>query len=334
MQRHARLCWKALLAVGLLFVCINGTSSAGVFEDRQQFWADHAFFCKTGSLSFPSKEGEVSAADSAGCDDGDMTLFNGLLCAADVGAGCDGVRDAMDQEGRWWRSPRRIGWEAPSHDVSFSPDQSLGVLLYVLKKKDKARFKAWVSWIERKRPCLVQVGDSCLKQGWLRFCTDDQDDKRCTLRPGNCVTIERVAEVIGEDGQLCRRVMRELGLSEDILIPMEQSALSSALVNDKGFPLHLAGVQVLILKLLGSGSNMVQAASLALTEREPDNPFFAYLAKGKAIAVRDLALRLCPASDRPSKGRHQWAWERTDGDRAWERSMYWDCLFIGNLLGP
>ena len=31
--------------------------------------------------------------------------------------------------------------------------------------------------------------------------------------------------------------------------------------------------------------------------------------------------------------RHQWAWEREAAEKAWEKSMDWDCIFMGRLMG-
>ena len=130
------------------------------------------------------KEDPVSkwSNDPSDCAMTAITLFNGLLCSAGESAGCDAVANAQGPNGRWWRSPRRIAWEYPAHDVSFSPDQSLGVLLYVVARHDTVRFSKWLAWIESNRPCTAKIGNSCIVYGWLRFCRDDPD-KRCTLRP-------------------------------------------------------------------------------------------------------------------------------------------------------
>lgn len=68
---------------------------ADELSDRLAFWESKALLCeaKPGGVKFPSKPThEISQP----CDDGDMTLFNGLLCAAGDERGCVGVAEAQD----------------------------------------------------------------------------------------------------------------------------------------------------------------------------------------------------------------------------------------------
>ncbi|WP_201413893.1 hypothetical protein [Mesorhizobium sp. J8] len=319
------LCGAALVSSSLI-------SSSSTFADdlatRDTFWRNNAFLCAGSSILFPSKEVKGHPQD---CDDGDMTLFNGLLCSAGEAAGCDAVALSQSADGRWWRSPRRIGMEATRYDVSFSPDQSLGVLLYVLRTGDKVRFSHWLSWIESHRPCLTKIGGKCFQYGWLRFCSDDVD-KRCTLRPADCVRLEAVAQTIGVDGSLCRRTMRELGLPTDILRPLGDFLLGAAAVNDPGYPQHLVGVDILLARKLGVDPSKVNQAAAILTARTNDNPFFQYLNVGATAGVRAAVLSTCPAPERPSGNRFQWTWERVARPDAWVDSMYWECIFLGDLL--
>jgi hypothetical protein len=134
--KQATPVWLNILFVAMLFQFAS-LARADELTDRGAFWRQNAFLCAAAPPSFPSKE---VLGQPQECDDGDMTLFNGLLCAAGESAGCEAVARSQDTDGRWWRSPRRIGWEAPAHDVSFSPDQSLGDLLYAVQTKDKVRF--------------------------------------------------------------------------------------------------------------------------------------------------------------------------------------------------
>jgi hypothetical protein len=290
------------------------------------YWESRAFFCTDNGLRFPSKESRSSDP----CDDGDMTLFNGLLCASGDARGCDAVQRAQGADGRWWRSPRRIGWEAPDHDVSFSPDQALGVLLYVVSTGDAASFSKWLSWIENNRACLIAVGGRCVQNGWLRFCRDDRD-KRCALRPADCVRIEALAGRLGVDGGLCRRVMKELGLPEEVLLPVEDFLLGAAAANERGYPLHLAAVGVFLAQRAGLDTPKLRHAAATIATREPENPFFQFLSEGKTDAVRSKLLATCPAPERPSGFRFQWTWEREPNIESWKESMYWECIFLAAL---
>ena len=56
---------------------------------------------KAGAFTFPTKS---TTAPAQPCDDGDMTMFNGLLCFAGDERGCQGVIDAQDPDtGQWFR---------------------------------------------------------------------------------------------------------------------------------------------------------------------------------------------------------------------------------------
>jgi hypothetical protein len=303
--------------------------SAGELENRAKIWDSQAFRCNTGAIAFPSK---YASSGPDHCDDGDMTLFNGLMCAAGEQDGCVAVKLSQGNDGRWWRSPRRIGWEAPKNDVSFSPDQALGVLAYVIHTRDADSFDRWIQWISSHRPCLVTIGNNCVLKGWPRYCTDDQSDKRCTFRPADCALLERVGSALGKDASICREILKEVNGADEIILPAEVFSVGSALLNDKGFPLHLAAVQVFILQSLNDQSSLVKLAATNISGRQPRNPFFAYLSEGKTSHVRDLTLSECPSAQSPLTDRSQWAWERADDEEAWRKSMYWDCLFIANLL--
>ncbi|MCP8631836.1 hypothetical protein NMG10_00665 [Pseudomonas mosselii] len=263
-----------------------------------------------------------------------MTLFNGLLCASGEQRGCDGVKNAQGPNGRWWRSPAHIGKEAPNYDVSFSPDMARGVLLYAVTTKDAASFRKWVKWIDESRPCLVNLGGNCFFQGWPRLCTDDTQDKRCTFRPQTCGDIELVGKYLGvAEADICRRVLKSFQIRDDYIIPQTELAFGGALVNEPGFPMHLAGAEIFMIDKLGKTSIYSRAGALALAVREPKNPFFLYLAEGPTEKVKELTLKVCPAAGETPHELHQWAWEREAAESAWADSMYWDCIFMGKLLG-
>lgn len=319
-----------LIRVMLALCMLLTTAPASELSERRQFWETQAFWCGAATVPFPSKEALGHPDD---CDDGDMTLFNGLLCASGVASGCDAIARAQGSDGRWWRSPRRIGWEAPEHDVSFSPDQSLGVLLYALTTRDSAAFARWTGWLESNRACAIEIADRCVQRGWLRFCRDDAD-KRCTLRPADCVRIEMAALTLGVDGGVCRRVMKELNLPEDALLDIDEFLVGSAAVNDPGYPLHLVGVGLMLARLNGVDTPKLRQAAGILAARVPGNPFFQFLHSGATSSVMTAMLQLCPAPDRVSTNRFQWVWEREPKPESWRESMYWECVFLSNLLEP
>ena len=173
---------RFLSLFAFLTVCAGQFATADELEGAVSLWKAQAFHCTDAGFDFPSKLGTPSAHDSSICEDADMTLFNGLLCASGEKLGCDAVRESQAPDGRWWRSPRRIGKDLSlGFDVSFSPDQALGVMLYAVTTHDTERFMKWLRWINDYRPCITRIAHTCLIKGWPRYCTDD-GDKRCTFR--------------------------------------------------------------------------------------------------------------------------------------------------------
>jgi hypothetical protein len=331
-------CRSAVLPIVflLIFGVSAGKAHASPLSDALAWWQPpQAFLCYGSNVDFPSK---FSTSDAAHCDDGDMTLFNGVICVSGDQRGCDGVRLAQGADGRWWRSPRRIGWTYPTYDVSFSPDQALGVMLYTGVAKNVIAFDGWVQWMADNRPCLVEIGGNCVPKGWLRYCTDDIPDRRCTLRPGDCTYLKATGIYLGSSkGDLCDKVLDEL---PSAVAPFPKSAIlsvpaqvyASASVNQVGFPLHLAAVALLLARTLEIKDSLLDSAGQTLAARQNQNPFFQYLSTGVTSGTITLLLNLCPNSNRPSNGRNQWSWERDQNDKAWLDSMYWDCIFLGNAL--
>lgn len=74
---------------------------------------------------FPTKGGQDAAQP---CDDGDMNLFNGLMCTAGLQGACEAVTYSQDSNsGRWYRSPRRQLLGPVGTVNSFSPDMAIGI---------------------------------------------------------------------------------------------------------------------------------------------------------------------------------------------------------------
>jgi hypothetical protein len=112
--------------------------------------------------------------------------------------------------------------------------------------------------------------------------------------------------------------------------------LSGSAVNDLGYPSHLAGVGVLIMRSLplkGDEKVVIDLAASMLKKRQPKNPFFALLAGSPAEEIAKLVTEVCPrtAADVP-KDKVEWIWERKDGSDAPQRTMLWDCIFMANML--
>ncbi len=284
---------------------------ATALADPVDYWRELAPRC----AGHPSKDA---------CDDGDMTLFGGLLCASGEAEGCDLVRDAQDWNGRWWRSPRRVGGNLGQGN-SFSRDMSLGVLLYLVTTRDTDAAERWIAWIEAHRPCMVdRPGGGCLIYGAHRLCTDDAD-ARCTITPTIWALMDRVFAELG----LPPSPQMLFSRGNDHLAIVQQARLAPA-----GYEMHLAGVEVFLLEKLTDPVSFRAEAAAHLAEREPGNPFFAYLDGGRSPELQERVLEVCPSrTSGPPATRFQWAWERATTERAWEHSMGWDCVFAARVVG-
>ena len=276
-----------------------------------RFWREIAPTCE----GFPSK---------ADCVDGDMTLFAGLLCAAGERSACEMVRLSQDEDGRFWRSPRRVG-DNLGERHSFSRDMSLGAMLYLVTTHDARAARRWVEWIQDNRACAVESPfGGCMVWGPHRFCRDD-DAGSCTVTPASWAMLGRVFDYLG------------IGRTPEMLAAGAidtTTMLVEAANAPVGFELHLVAVEVFLKMLTGATPGDRARAAASIVARQPDNPFFVYLA-GQDQAWWPRAQEICPkAGDAPSTNLSQWAWERATDDRAWEESMAWDCVFLARLSAP
>jgi len=199
-----------------------------------------ALWEKEGNLplceGFPTKRNPDYPADDSRhiCNDGDMSLFSGLLCAAGDKRGCEAVLAAKNEDGRWFRSPRRLKdptideKEAIDGVASFSPDMALGVQLYLATTTDLKSANQWYEWLDKNRPCWMFTEPNCglpsnindiLEQllksksarlenvrGWPRFCRDDVKQKGCTIRPSDLAILQETRMSLGiksYDAQEC-----------------------------------------------------------------------------------------------------------------------------------
>lgn len=292
------------------------SNHASDVEQTRIFWEDNAFWCDG---TFPSKR-----FDNGDCDDGDMTLFNGLLCASGDGRGCKAVADAQDDEGRWWRSPRRRNGIGRRSHNSFSRDMAMGVLLYLIKTGDRVRGAKWLNWMNRNRPCLLRKpGGGCLVRGPHRLCRNEIK-QACTVTPTLWLNIALVWQNLGLS--LNKHMQSSLtDLARHTLIREARST-------SPGYALHLKGVMSFMLGLIGREKNLSDDLNEVLYNKQPNNLFFRYLKNGSDQQLHKDLLSLCPDQNRFGGRLHQWSWERDTEEQAWLSSMLWDCIFLENIL--
>lgn len=323
----------AKLWIGLALIFTGHGAFADELQERLEFWKSKAFLCEPSpGNAFPSRPSDVSAQP---CDDGDITLFNGLMCAAGNEAGCAAVADAQNPDtGEWFRSPRIRRHGNDRGGSSFSPDMALGVELYLVKTHDIQRASKWLLWLDSHVACSIEVFGNCLLRALPRFCTDDVESKGCTMRPGDAAELSATVTYLQDkfglatlpDGRLRGYLGTFAGYSQQF------EALSSQW-NDPGYSRHLVGVAILLLRMMEMNNSLLDSAASELSSKEPKNAFFSYLAVGKSGNARALTLELCPSrANLPIPPLKQWQWERTDSEYAGKNSCYWDCIFMADLL--
>ena len=110
-------------------------SATEIVKQLQSWRARPHLFCSEGRKNFPSK----MFAAAWTCDDGDMTLFNGLYAwqaRSKVARPSETLED-RNGDGSWWRSPKKVGHGGNSssssdkHQTNFNSDQALGVYAYL-----------------------------------------------------------------------------------------------------------------------------------------------------------------------------------------------------------
>lgn len=313
-----------ILAIFLLKPTIAMGESQKIPKDIFDWWIANAPTCAApDGFVFPSKQKE------GGCDDGDINLFAGLLCASGESIGCETVKRGQDNvSGKWFRSPRRAQTNNLGETNSFSPDMALGSQLYIAKDSAKQSLELWLRWLDDSRPCWIGSGSLCFKGFFLRFCTDDTE-MGCTVRPGDAGILKATVQRLNATTPpAVRSFLYRTG--SDVL----DWVLLNSIVNEPGYSQHLVAVDIYLLRQLGYTDAKLETAAAILSQKQPKNPFFLYLAEGATQKVVDLTLSLCPS---PSTGlpamRNQWAWERADNEEAWKQSMLWDCAFMGRLIG-
>ena len=298
---------------------------------RIVFWQNYGPRCR----SFPSK----LHADGS-CDDGDATLFNSLLCYAGSVESCEAVKNAQGDDGRWYRSPRKE--ELKMQKNSFSRDQMMGVLLYLVSTKDRAGARKWLEWMENNRKCFINYvapinGQTCAVS--VTVSCPDSPDGTCAVTPAMWQLIAEVWRFL--DLPLSYRMENpwsELGdfasltswITSDI--STDDVAFIETITNAKGYRLHLKGVHVLLKKAMGKQSEKLDKIVGQLRQRQPENLFFKYLDHGANVQLAKELVQVCPNPTRMVGLRNQWAWERRDSEQAWNHSMGWDCYFLGRLM--
>jgi hypothetical protein len=257
-------------------------------------------------------------------EDGDMVLFSGIMCTFGMHVGCDLVRQSIDSNGQPWRSPRRINELSTSDYATFSGDHLKGLLLYWIETKEYASFKNFLTFI-KSQATKSPSNEVPVHKGY----------STCKQREPNFTC------VIGSDWEYIVELANRAGLQhelpKDIYQILQENMTSKngkifeSFFAISGYRLHLIAASNLISIQLFGHSPVTDEVSKVLTNRQPKNPFFAFMYEGKTTDVLQLIDNKCPNSKARTE-RHDWAWQRGDHKDAWKQGMIWDCYLAYKLM--
>lgn len=275
-----------VLLLAVLFLCApvlrgcGGSSSNAVPDTRRE--EIRALASSIRSWASVCK-GEAS---KGGCDQGDNTLWNGLLCASGEAWACDAVRKMQEPEGWVRRSGSRVGDTTELNPTS--RDMTLGFALYVQQTGDRAAAERLLAYVKR----TGRLAPRC--------------DHRCVPSPLVLNSL-RVAGGIGE------------GRVVDHLFVQQNAKAAPA-----GYPRHLAMVQIWIRKRAGWGGPLLEDGAKHLVKQEPENAFFRFVA-GDREAAAERWLKYAPRIKPSATTQHSFertdsseAWRKSYG---WEFVM-------------
>lgn len=262
-------------------------------------------------------------------EDGDMLVFSGIACAGGEEEGCRLVRAAQDPpSGRFWRSPWRAGEQDRPDHATFSGDQLKGVLHYFARAnpdpQDTERLRAFIRYVATQ-PTQVPSEQLGLERGYSS-CNQRAPNFTCLIS-GDWSLLQMLAVRYGIQADLppdLPGLLARYGTSLDTLV-------WEALMTNTGYRLHLVANSAWLLRTLAPQDERVRRAIAIIAARQPDNPFFLWLHIGADARVQQLVDAKCPVPP-TSSPRMDWAWQRAEVQKRWERSLVWDCVFMNALL--
>lgn len=223
------------------------------------------------------------------CADGSLTLnacpfrdsleYMGALCLSGEAADCEQIRRAQAPDGRFFRSPGFIGSAPGTIGDGFSNDMARGVFAYLIATRDLVAAERWMAYIEGNDHKLCPQGP----KGW-----------------GGCVTSATfwtfARQVYDHLGLPLRPRMKAFKFAlERVYSPLE------ARFQSDGYPLLLTAEGVLMMRemerqgLRLRNRAMYERIAGIVYGRDPENPFYHYVARGADDALATKLLKYCPA---------------------------------------
>lgn len=242
----------------------------------------------------PLCDGYISKGD---CDQGDVMAFAGYLCLSGEQKGCETAKASFGVDGRGWRNPRH---EPLGDGNSFSRDMLIGALYYFAATKDvqtEANLRAYVK-----------------ANG--RLC-DDATDSRCEMTPGMWGLWGEVAKHIGNAPNDTMRA--------NMLVDDKQIYIQS-LSSPSGYQRELVAMEIVLRRYMNRSTKLLEVAAEELYKKEPNNPLYEYLARGKTDRFWQLFSQQVPSKEPAAK--RNWSIAKSNSAEASLESMGWEWIFL------
>lgn len=246
---------------------------------------------------------------------GNTNNYAGPLCYAGDELACETVKKNQNPEtGAWYRSAyeRRFPFAIRGQSL-FSRDEFVGIMLYLVKTKDKVAAEKWLRFIANnpKKPMtglgkLVKVFDICPpfpgprpphipEDVWKRM----QSDDRCEMRPDSWATMYKVYRYLGFSNKELKAIDKEIYRTMRLSNPLNgiSSYLSSAFVPAVGYEQGNQATNILILRAVGTESSLLDSAAKLMDKRSGyESPYYHYLAQGNKATEYGAYLikKYCP----------------------------------------
>ena len=239
-------------------------------------------------------------------EDGDSTLWAGLLCLSGEQEQCEATRLSVDSEGGLHRNP-----DKDCTANSASRDMFIGFLAYLAKTGDESTGLKTEKYI---------------RDNGYKLCTD-ADNNRCNMNQPQYNAGWNLWFSIWKYHSFEQTAAMKRGKAQGgAVITSIQSIFAT-----EGYPRHLVGAQLYIYQEVDDWSVLYQNAAEQLTIFQPNNPFFEYVANGPTTKAARITLEKCPR-EQPQPSSNDWAWQRDESEKAWLKAKGWDCIFMANVL--
>ena len=274
----------------------------------------------------------------------DAMMYAGLLCLSGEEDQCNRVTESQTFEGRMWRSPNRARTRDFGGDFSFSRDMGLGVLAYLVKRRDGNLATHWRNYIwstERKFPLQIKAGNLGLQTNyWLctEYPTLENPDERCNMTPEMMTNFNAVWKYLfgSDDPFLSRNSRGETDYWDEAIIFLQNTPPS--------FNLHLQAITLLLWKEIDTYKYRDHGLLYrTIKDRQPENPFYQYLGGNHNLAAQIVINQLLAVLSRgvhqipgtefvTNHYRYEWSFQRDTKTHAWTNTMFWEYLFLINML--